>query len=97
MIDDLDLFVRGEFGKLATTAEAEVWGIFDERYEPMLGGYGETDSFTTGRRITFKVKTSDTVSLSHGDLLKIEDKNYLITAINPYGDGKMSELILKNG
>lgn len=98
--ENLDLFIAGEFGDKAivesmTALTAEIWGIFDERYEPMLGGYGETDSFTTGRRITFKVKTTDTDGLMHGDRLDIKNRGYRIMAINPYGDGQMSELILK--
>ena len=100
-LENLDIFTSGEFSHLGsvvsqTALKSQISGIFDERHEPMLDMYsGVSDSASSGKRITFKVKTSDVDGLLHGDTIAIGGSNYSVTGINAIGDGKLSELVLK--
>ena len=101
MIEDLDLFTSGEFSVVGSVVSPSaikptISGIFDERHEPMLDMYGGSiDSIGTGKRITFKVQTANVDGLRHGDEIVITGNNYSIVGINAIGDGKITELVLK--
>ena len=99
--ENLDLFIGSEFSSVGsvvsqTAIKSQISGIFDERHEPMLDMYsGVSDSASSGKRITFKVKTSDTDGLLHGDTIALCGINYSVIGINAMGDGKLTELVLK--
>ena len=59
----------------------------------MLDGYGGLDA--TGKRITFKVQTKDVDGLRHHDAIAINGFNHSVVGINAIGDGRLSELVLK--
>lgn len=96
--EELSVFTSGEFSVEATVESptainSTVSGIFDERHEPMLDMYGGVEG--TGLRITFKVQTSDIDGLRHSDAMAIAGKTYLVAGIHAVGDGKITELTLK--
>ncbi|MEM6614547.1 MAG: hypothetical protein AAF652_20340 [Cyanobacteria bacterium P01_C01_bin.72] len=84
-IEDLDAFTAGEFANPAVLTRIKssgeplvLSGIFDENYQDMFGGF---DSQTAeGRKFCFRVQTSQTIDLRHGDRLTINSNNYLINS-----------------
>ena len=99
--ENLDIFTSGEFSSVGsvvsqTAIKSQISGIFNERHEPILdAGFSLSESIGTGKRITFLVQTSDTDGLLHHDEILIKDSAYSVVGINCQGDGKLTELILK--
>ena len=99
-LEDLNVFTAGEFSDLGTVVSptalySQISGIFDENVEVMLD-YGGIDSSVGGRNFSFKVETAKTDGLRYGDSIAIKGRNFQIVSIDPYGDGKMTELKLKD-
>jgi hypothetical protein len=109
--EDLDIFLAGEFSDRAlfvrtgaggnapsqgasSTPAKEVSGIFDERYEAMFEQYSSTAS---GRLITFLITSAEADDLRKSDRAIINNKDYLIVALEPTYDGKLTKLVLKHG
>jgi hypothetical protein len=90
MNENLDLFFRlDDFAVEGTLASGvKVKGIFDQEFLAMEMG-------AEGRNITFTGKTSDFTGLHHGDTITIATIPYKIVGIEPQGDGKVTDLILK--
>jgi hypothetical protein len=94
--EDLDIFLGGEFSDRALFVRTglEVSGIFDERYEAIFEQYSSTAS---GRLITFLITSAEADDLRKSDRLTIKNKDYLIVALEPTYDGKLTKLVLKHG
>jgi hypothetical protein len=90
MDENLDVFFRlSDFAVEATLAsEVKIAGIFDQEFLAMEMG-------AEGRHITFTGKTSDFTELRHGDIITIATIPYKLIGIEPQGDGKITDLILK--
>lgn len=92
--EDLNIFTRGEFGVVALINGIEVYGLFDESYEPSfdMGGTG-----TESKKITFLIKSEDRRGISHGSPfeLAIAQRLFEVVGVQPIGDGKLINLILK--
>ena len=94
--EDLSIF----FCDLATVASLdsseseldEITGILDIEYVPMFDNDGQA---TEGRQITFAVATAEATDIHHGDELELEGRTYAIVGIQPFDDGKLTDLILK--
>ena len=98
-LEDLSIFTAGEFSDVGsvvspTALYSQISGIFDENVDVMLD-LGGVDSSVGGRQFSFKVNTIHTDGLRYGDSITIRARNFQITSIDPYGDGRMSELKLK--
>lgn len=98
-IENLEVFTAGEFSDVGsvtspTAIYSQMSGIFDESVEIALD-YGGIDSSVGGRKFTFKVETAKCDGLMYGDAIAIKGRNFQIVSIDPYGDGKMTELVLK--
>lgn len=96
MIEDFSIFLAGEFSDraLITRTNAVISGIFDERYEAIFEQYSSTAS---GRLITFLITSAEADDLRLRDRLIINNKDYLIVALEPTYDGKLTKLVLKDG
>lgn len=96
MIEDLDIFLASEFSDRALIIKNNlaISGIFDERYEAMFEQYSSTAS---GRLITFLITSAEADDLRKSDRLIINNKDYLIVALEPTYDGKLTRLVLKHG
>ncbi len=94
--EDLDIFLAGEFSDRALFVRtgAVISGIFDERYEAIFEQYSSTAS---GRLITFLITSAEADDLRKSDRLTIKNKDYLIVALEPTFDGKLTKLVLKDG
>jgi hypothetical protein len=89
MLSNLEVFLSpNEFSAEACFGAFSFQCLFDIDYAPM-GDWAE------GRNITALAKTSDTLSLHHGDRLTIQSLQYEIVGIHPDGDGAFTELVLK--
>ena len=94
--ENLNIF----FSDFAVTAELdseeseldEITGILDIEYVPMFDNDGQAKE---GRQITFAVATTEATDIHHGDGLEIEGRTYEIVGIQPFDDGKLTDLILK--
>ena len=75
----------------------EIKGILDEEYTLMFdSGYKDDGLQTTeGRQITFAIQSVEATDIHHGDGLEIEGRTYEIVGIQPFDDGKLTDLILK--
>lgn len=111
-IENLDFFFQNEFSDRAVNLNnaAYVWGIFDNRFEPIFDEYG---AGTSGRSTTFLIKSADAGVVKVGDVLRIGERSqedetapsqgaaryvrqdYEILQILPRSDGKISELVLR--
>lgn len=94
--ENLDIFFK-EFAIIAElTSEdsplLEIEGILDREYVPMFDNAGQASE---GKQITFAVETAKTEGIRHGDELEIEERTYEIVGIQPFDDGKLTDLILK--
>ncbi len=89
MIENLDVFVDGIFSNSAVTSNGNLNGIFDEEYLPIF------DASTESRQITFTIKTSDTTNIHHGFELAIGARNFAVIGMQLVGDGKLTDLLLK--
>ena len=99
--ENLDVF----FCEFAITAEldseeselTEIKGIFDEEYTLMFANnIGDQNLQTSeGKQITFAVASAEATDIHHGDELEIEGRTYEIVGIQPFDDGKLTDLILK--
>lgn len=96
MIEDFSIFLAGEFSDRALIVRTNVIisGIFDERYEAIFEQYSSTAS---GRLITFLITSAEADDLRKSDRLIINNKDYLIVALEPTYDGKLTKLVLKHG
>lgn len=90
--EDLDLFVKGEFGIAAIINGAEIWGLFDESYEPSFD-MGITES----KKVTLQVVSGEIGGLSHGMSVELVTSSRLfeIVGIQPIDDGKLTNLVLR--
>lgn len=70
----------------------EITGILDIEYVPMFDNDGQG---TEGRQITFAIQSVEATDIHHGDGLEIEGRTYEIVGIQPFDDGKLTDLILK--
>ncbi len=92
--ENLDFFTQNEFSTVAavnsvTATFLTLSGIFDQSYEDLFG------ELATGRKFVFKVQTQLAIELRSGDRLIIDAKAYQIVEFNPIGDGKLTNIILK--
>lgn len=92
--DDLDIFTKGEFGIVALINGIEVYGLFDESYEPSfdMGGIP-----TESKKITFLIKSEEASGISHGFPFELATTKRLfeVVGVQPIGDGRLTNLILK--
>lgn len=94
--ENLDVF----FSDFAIVAELdssesvldEIKGILDIEYVPMFDNDGQA---TEGKQITFAIQSTEATDIHHGDGLEIEERTYEIVGIQPFDDGKLTDLILK--
>ncbi len=94
--ENLNIF----FSDFAVTAELdseeseldELTGILDIEYVPMFDNDGQA---TEGRQITFAVMSHEATDIHHGDEIEIEGRTYSIVGVQPFDDGKFTDLILK--
>ena len=92
--ENLDIFTKGEFSSLALIDGVEVWGIFDEEYAQAFG----MNTFNSeGRAISFQTQTSEIAAVKHGSRVELNNKVYEVVQIQPVDDGKLTDLILKEG
>ncbi len=89
--EDLDIFTMGDFGQPALIDGVEVWGIFDENYEPMF----DSGIPTEGKNICFKVQSDQINHVVHGSNVELKGRNFEVINIKPIDDGKLTDLILK--
>ncbi len=89
--EDLDIFTLGDFGQPALIDGVEVWGIFDENYEPIF----DSGIPTEGRNICFKVQTAQINRVNHGSNVTLNNRTFEVVNIKPIDDGKLTDLILK--
>lgn len=97
--EDMSVFTAGEFSDRAAVISSssgltEIDGIFDERHEAIFEQYSSTGS---GRLITFLTTSVEANDLRKSDRLTINGKDYLIVALEPTHDGKLTKLVLKHG
>ena len=95
--EDLSVFLDGLFSSTAIINGVELNGIFNEEYAPAFEGE------TEGDRITFLVSTLEAQEINHGDSVAIggleenrfAGRSFRVKGKEKIGDGKLTELILK--
>lgn len=92
--EDLDFFTQNEFSTVAAVNSATasfggLSGIFDQSYEDLF------ESSAAGRKFVFKVQSQLADQLRTRDRLNIQGKDYQIVEFNPIGDGKLTNIVLK--
>ena len=89
--ENLDIFTSREFGQAALIDGAEIWGIFDENYEPIMNSNMPAE----GKHICFQVQSNHIKDVAHGTEVKIYDRTFEVVNIKPIDDGLLTDLILK--
>ena len=89
--ENLDIFTSGEFGQAALIDGVEVWGIFDENYEPIMNSNIPTE----GKHICFQVQSNHIKDVNHGSEVKIYNRSFEVVNIKPIDDGLLTDLFLK--
>ena len=92
--ENLDIFTKGEFASPALIDGVEVWGIFDEEYAQ---AFGINNFNSEGRAFSFQTQTSEITEVKHGSKVELDGKVYEVIQIQPIDDGKLTDLILKEG
>lgn len=90
--ENLDLFVKGVFGETALIDGVEVWGLFDESYDPLFDGHGLQ---TEGKNITFLVKTEAVFFVNHSSSVNLRSRFFEVISRKPIDDGKLTTLLLR--
>ena len=92
--ENLDIFTKGEFSSPAVIDGVEVWGIFDEEYAQT---FGMNQFSSEGRAFSFQTQTAEITEVNHGSKVELNGKVYEVINIQPIDDGKLTDLILKEG
>ena len=90
--ENLDLFIKGIFGETALIDGVEVWGLFDESYEPLFDPSGLQ---TEGKNITFLVKTEAVFFVNHSSSVALRTRLFEVVNKKLIDDGKLTTLLLK--
>lgn len=90
--EDLDIFTKGEFGVAALINGREIWGLFDESYEPVFD-----DLKGESKKITLMIKSEEAGGMRHGFPVELitNSRVFEIVGIQPFDDGKLTNLVLK--
>lgn len=90
--ENLDLFVKGVFGETALIDGTEVWGLFDESYDPLFDPSGLQ---AEGKNITFLVKTDSVFFVNHSSSVTLRTRLFEVVNKKLIDDGKLTTLLLK--
>lgn len=88
MQENLDIFLT-DFGVPATlNGSVTLRVLFDREFSPIEFG-------AEGHAITATTRTDSLFGVRHGDTLTIAGNTYKVIGIQPIGDGKFTDLVLK--